>query len=214
MFSLLTKYLLHFKKVAIPHIGGLQLIAEPAALNIADKVIHPPVYTVQFADEADADPHQIHYIAAASEKDERTVSNQLNNFGAALRRRIQQQPFTWNGIGQWQYENGVILFSSDTIALPSLQAIEAHRVLRDHTTHTVLIGDLEVQAHTSRDRAIIVDDRKAALPAKKYTIIIGLIIAAIALAFIGYYLYANNFQPSASGYQQKINPAAPAPTYH
>jgi hypothetical protein len=197
-------------------VGQFHLIAKPAGFDMADKLIHPPVFTVHFSTVAQPDTHQINYLATASQKDEASAREQLNAFGDALKNKIQQQAFTWKGIGQLAAsDTGAVEFYPEEIEVTGLGAIKANRVIRENVGHTVLMGDQEMHSDDAAELLQENEEREQLGARRKRRVLIGAGIAIVlAVLFIVYYFYSTGFNPAASGYQMKVHPAAPAPTYH
>jgi hypothetical protein len=78
--------------------------------------------------------------------------------------------------------------------------VQANRVIRENAHHSVLVGEREMH---SGDTSYINSETKAI--SRSIPVIIGWIIAVLAVAFIGYYLYKNNFHPFSSGTKQLIS---------
>lgn len=211
MFSLLTKYLLQFKKVAIPQVGYFELVVHPATYQFAERLIHPATYKARFTPQDNVAAHQINYLATATGLDEAAVFNQLDHLGITLKKQIQQHVFEWQGIGQlkWSDNSGIVFHPVDITPL-GLQPVNANKVLREKVQHTILVGDREV--HTSGSEPA---DRLIYQPVKKRRMILWIagIVAALAIGFIVYHFYTNGLKTSASGYQQKVNASTPQPTY-
>lgn len=218
MFVLLTKYLLQYKRVVIPHVGGLELYSRPAALNFADKLIMPPGFTSRFVHKYEADMHQVNYIAQALQTDAFTVLDQLNEFGESLKYNLQLKPLVWNGIGELAIVNGSVTFQPQEVVIEALEPVAAHKVLRENVQHTVLRGEQEVQVEEVRSIPVteesVEPEMETVTTSKKTFLIIGWILAALAIGFIIFYFYTNGFNISSAGYQQKIKPATVKPTYN
>ena len=211
MLSLLTKYLLQYKKVAIPHVGQFELQPHSATFDFGDRLIYSPTYKTKFTLKDRVEDHQINYIAVATGSDETMVTRQLDVLGTALKNKIQQQAFEWQGIGQLKWsDNSGIIFHPAAISVSGLQPVNAHKVLREKVQHTVLVGDHEVQTSGSQQTDDIV---YRPVKKKRTVLLIAGILTILAIGFIVYHFYANGFQTSSSGYQQKVNAINPEQTY-
>lgn len=204
MFQQLTAYLLQFNRVVIPSVGTIELVAQPAQLDIVHKQIHPPCYHVRFLEKEEMTPHQLAYFEAQGGNGT-TAQGRLQKMGAELRNRIHQTPFNWNGIGTFAYGNDGIEFKPDPAVSACLQPVQAERVLRQNVQHQVQVGDQVILSDGTLDDG----------PARKrpYTTIIAWILCLAALLFILYYFYGHHFEAAASGLQQKVTPAPAPATY-
>ena len=109
MLQQLTDYLLHFRRVSIPELGTIELVQQPATLDIANKVIYPPYYKAVFSEKQDGAAHQLQYLQGVLGT-EAAVPEQLRLVGAEMKRKMQQQPFTWQGIGTFEYAADKVSF--------------------------------------------------------------------------------------------------------
>jgi hypothetical protein len=208
VFPLLTKYLLQYKKVSIPNIGMFTIEHQPAELNFADRLILPPGYKVVFANHESVDDDLLSYIGTNSQMDESTARQKLEHFGTALKNKLREAPFEWNGIGKLEYTNGVV-FHPNKIET-ALQPVPANRIIRENTQHTVLVGEQELQStaiEQSRLERVEVK-RKISVP-----LLIGVVLLALALAFLGYHFYTHQNIKSSTGLKTEIKQTSPASTY-
>jgi hypothetical protein len=201
----LTDYLLHFRRISIPELGTIELVQQPATLDIANKLIYPPYYKAVFSEKQDGAVHQMLYLQATMGTDA-AVAEKLRLLGTEMKRKMQQQSFTWTGIGTFEYNADKINFRPQELS-SLLQPVPAHKVLREHVQHSVLVGDQMVLSDGT------VEQHAAAKRARDLTITIGWIVALLAMAFIVYYLYQHGFIPEASGLDQQVEQKAPQPTY-
>lgn len=208
MFKALTKYLLQYNRVSIPYIGSFEMVQQPAVLNIAEKVIHPPVYYCKYSTMEAIHQHQLQYLANELETDIKKMGLQLESFGKALLKEIKNRPFEWKGIGILEERNAAIIFTFDESGNNILEPVEAQKVLRDKRPHLVLVGEREVMANSAED----VGDEE--LEKQRYYLeIVGGAIALAALLFIIYYLYQHHYSPLSTGANVKFSPVNMAPLH-
>lgn len=181
----------------LPSIGSFRLVQSPARLDIADKLIYPPSYSVQFSDQAFVADHQLSYLAANLNCDEVTARRELEQFGGILKDHLHKGVFEWNGLGTLELSEEVVSFKANPQMDAILQPIPAERVLRERPQPAVLVGDREVQAGQE-----VFEEA----PGKKrsVTTIIGWILVFLSLAFIAYHFYKQGLQPSSTGNKTKI----------
>lgn len=197
MFQQLQDYFFQYKTVVIPGVGMLRMEQQPANLDMANQVLLPPLFEIKFTQQTLVPQHQLQSLAAAYDNNTDIVQEQLVRFGEAFKGTLQQQPFHWNGVGVLELGGNNIQFvpnGTDKLLLP----VAAQRVLRENVQHTVLVGDQEMKRTAEAYEAEISEKKFRA-----WSVIIGWIIALIALAFLGYYFYNSNRVPEASGLQQK-----------
>ncbi len=182
---------MHYRRVSLPSVGTIQLVQVPAQLNVADKTIQPPTFSAELKDDATVPDHQLAYLSAALRQDKDSVRQSLNDLGAALKERIEDEGFLWNGIGTIRRSGKI------EMELPALEPLPAERVMRHDAEHMVLRGD---QHMTSTEIAGL----KEATPGKRRSIfvIIGWIVLVLSLLFIIFILYQGKFRIGASGSKQ------------
>lgn len=49
MFSAATKYLIQKRSLRIPQVGSFTIVQQPATLDIAEKLMYPPLYSYDYA---------------------------------------------------------------------------------------------------------------------------------------------------------------------
>ncbi|MBD0378096.1 MAG: hypothetical protein ICV51_21020 [Flavisolibacter sp.] len=209
MLAQLTSYLLQYKRVSIPHVGSFVLQKQPPQLNFAERLIHPPVYIVLYYETVQVGDHQLQCITN-SLPDRTSILQQLEQFGKALKRRIEKGVFTWNGIGHLHWENDKVVFEPHDINA-GLQPVAAHKVIRENVTHVVLVGDQEKK---SSEMLPSMQSKNDAIRRKRNnSIMIGWIIVAATVVFILYYFFTHGSHTEQTGLRAKPSIKAPAPTY-
>ncbi len=189
MLNRLTKYLIQYKRVFIPHAGTIEIVPQPAVLNFAEKLLFPPTYLVQLKSNDFLSEHQLLQLAGGNNAD--VVKQELYSFGENLQKSVSAEEWNWNGIAK---------FSSTRIT-PLLQTplapITAERVVRKGAEHNVLVGDRDVSSHHRHQKTATAKRRKSNAAT------IGWIVLAAAVLAIAYILYTNNFQGVGSGLRMK-----------
>jgi hypothetical protein len=202
----LAKYLLKFHQVHIPSVGTIRLVPQPAVLDVVNKQILPPHYTIRFSEDGWLTRHQLYYFGTQLHFDETATRNSLQDIGSQLKNGIQQAPLTWSSIGTFRYINDKIEFEPDVLP-PLLQPVAAERVLREGVQHNILVGDTVVRSDGTAQMAAE-EDRHW-----KWNRIAGWAAVILSIFFIIFYLYLNQFQPTASGLHKKVTAPAPEATY-
>jgi hypothetical protein len=195
VFEILSKYLHQYQQLYIPYIGTFEVVEQSARLEIADRLLYPPVFEIRYSEEGSVKDSQLEYLQEEWGTDLATVEKRLQQFGRKLKERLTGGPFNWQGIGLLSYRQNNVEFQGTP--LTDLTPVEAHKVIRENVQHTVLIGEQEIQ---SGDVAGYIQDtsRKRSL-----LVIIGWIILALAILFIIYYFYKEGFKPESSGSRVK-----------
>jgi hypothetical protein len=202
----LARYLLKFHQVHIPSVGTIRLVPQPAVLDVANKQIHPPHYTIRYTEDGWLTRHQLYYFSAQLHFDETATRNSLQDIGRQLKNQIEQAPLTWSSIGTFRFVNDNITFEPDLLS-SLLQPITAERVLREGVQHSVRVGDNVVRSDGTTQVEAVED------PHWNWSRIVGWAAVILSIFFIIFYLYLNDFQPTASGLHKKTVAPAPGATY-
>ncbi|HUP12897.1 MAG TPA: hypothetical protein VM187_11805, partial [Niastella sp.] len=202
-----TRYLIEFHQVYIPSVGTLRLVPQPAHLDVASKLLHPPTYEFRFTEQGRLSKHQLWYFESNLQLDETDTRNKLEEAGLQLRTAIENDLLTWADLGTFSFQNGNIAFQSKP-AVAILKPIPAERVLREGVHHSVLVGD-----------QVVLSDGQPALQEelsenhRNWSLIFGWAAIILSLFFILFYLYQHQFNATASGLQQKVTAATSSATY-
>lgn len=196
VLTLLSKYLLQYKKVCIPHVGTFEIIHQPPTLDLGDQVILPPVYSARLVNNNQVPEHQFHYFVSNGVSRE-DIPQVLSSFGERLRHRIQNGPFYWKGLGTLQLSSNEVFFSADTIRIDALQPVSAQKVLRQNVQHQVLVGDQEMTSHQ------ITQVLNRAPVARSWYIPVAWVLLVVGVIAILVLLYLKHFSTASTGLQTK-----------
>jgi hypothetical protein len=193
LIQLLTRYLLQYRKLAVPHVGTFALQQQPPEFNVVDKLLSPPRYRLLWEEEPSPSPHQLRCLADMQGLPLSQASDSLEQFGHAFRRRLEAEPFHWNGVAVLRREGRQVVVEQHLLALPGLEAVPALKVLRENVSHTVLVGDREL----SRQAGV---PTEADAASRSTVVLVGWILLVLTLLAIGFLLYQRGFAVQAGGY--------------
>jgi hypothetical protein len=172
------------------------LYYKPATLDFANRLIYPPINEIRFTEKGTLQHDQLSFLKEELQIDTVLMEEKLKAFGQSLKRSIAHSSFNWSGLGELKYINAELVFHPhDTF----FQPVAANKVIRENKRHSVLVGEREMH---SGDTSYINTESKVIT--RSIAVIFGWIIALLAVAFIGYYLYKNNFHPLSSGTTRKL----------
>lgn len=194
VLPLLTKYLIRYKRVCIPHVGTFEIVQQSPQLNVADKLIIPPSFKARYVEQDSVSEHQFNFFAASNEEKEK-IKQDLFAFGERLKNKISRSSFYWNGLGTLHYKSNRVVFEPEEIQLSSLQPVPAEKVLRENVQHNVLVGDHEMTSDQVNE-VLTKEEYK-----RPWFIIAGWIIFILAVIAIIIFLYLKNFQTASTGMQ-------------
>jgi hypothetical protein len=193
VLTLLTKYLLRYRKVCIPNVGTFEIVLQSSQLNVADKCISSPVYITKHRKEEIVPDHQFHFFTnEGMQKD--SFMQDFFLFGERMKRRIQNSPFYWKGFGTLRRTSETIIFVPAPIDIYSLKPVTADKVMRGTSEHNMLVGDKEMTFQEATDVL-----QQPAEIKRTYPLWIGWVLLALAVIAIIIILYQGDFQPAASG---------------
>ena len=198
VLSLLTKYLLLYKRVSIPHIGSFEIVQQPPQLNIGEKMICAPFFITRYKKAAELTEHQFDFFASAGTAEKEQLRNELFSFGEHLASRIRSNPFQWNGFGTLRYTSNEIVFEPNAIGIPSMTPAPAEKVKRENVQHRVLVGD---QQMTGQQVTEVFHAHEGKRP---LYILIGWVVLALAVIVLLVLLYLGKFQVTATGLKWKV----------
>lgn len=191
MLALLTHYLLRYKQLTVPHVGTFRLQLQPAALNVADKQIEPPGYTLQIEAEETVPSHQLRFLSEKLGFSTLETEARLRLFGERINAQRSASGFEWKGLGTLLADT-----ESLPIALPSLAPVAAEKIIRQDASHAVLVGDRELNsAQLTGDGALRRDDAKR----RSVWVVVGWVLLLLAVVFIALWLYFGKFKTDAAG---------------
>lgn len=207
MFQQLTTYLAQYKQVSIPQVGSFELVLQPATLDVASKLIEPPLYLPQYSVKDFVPEHQLNFLALDLNTNREQVKERLEDFGKELKRKIQYEVFSWKGIGRLENADKELVFYPDDLLIKGFQPVPAKKVLRKNVQHTVLRGEQEVIS------ASFYDEEKKIVKKRSISSLAGWIVVILSVAFIGFYVYKEGFRTTSSGTRMKVVPANTTSTH-
>lgn len=190
MLQELTRYLLQYKRLSIPHVGTFEVVQQAPEYNVVDKIILPPTYRVLHQHTETVSDHQLGFFASLDSSSFESAHDKLKRLGKNIRQRAEHNGFTWKGIGALSLRNGSLNFEDQLLSIEGLGTVPAHKVLRENVEHSRLVGDHQTTAvQKSKNR------RRTWSLSLKW----GWIILAIAVGLILFILIKNHFSPLGSG---------------
>jgi hypothetical protein len=202
MISVLRDYLLQHKSLGIPGLGTIYIERVPAQSDFVNKRLLPPSFRFRFNTYSDApDKEFFQFLANRNQVPEYEAIRSYNEWAADLRTRMNPgAAIEWTGIGTIKKDtSGEIQFESAVSPFSVLQPVEAERLIRSNSRHTMIVGDKEV---TNVEMSDYLGDTTHV--EKESWWIYALIVAAICLVMIFFHFYRNGVRLDASGNQQKI----------
>ncbi len=196
MFSLLTKYLVQYGHVCIPHIGRFEIVQQSPLLEVADHRMQPPSFTTRYLKQDTVADHQFSYLNVAAGNF--NARRELLNFGEELREAARRHPVKWNGFGTLRFASNELVFEPESLSISSLDFVPARKVMRENAQHQMLVGDREMSSQQVTDELNKFNSKRSWVKIIAWTVL-GLAILAII-----YVLFQGRFQTSSSGLRSLV----------
>jgi hypothetical protein len=193
VFQLLTKYLVSHRQVAIPSIGSFIVEHQPARYDVADKIISPPAVNMVYREDHSVAEDQVEFLSNELKQDKATTIQQLSEFGKQVRKTLNYQAFHWNGIGELELLNNSVSFVASSYNL--LEPVSAERVIHRNAEHLIRVGETQVSSNFHRIESPVI----AIIRKKNKNMLFGWLILLIAIGFIIFLLYRNNWNLAGLG---------------
>lgn len=180
MFDIIASSFFQKKTCRLPGIGNLELVTTPAEYDYGSKLIRAPRQTVLFVSASSSTKDQFNEFSAISQ----LMRDELNRNGIV---RI-------TGLGSFTKDSSNnIHFAAYAVNEDFLQPVVAEKVIHKDAEHSILVGDTET---TNVQMNEYYNDEP--VEAKDRWWIWAIALAVVAIAAIGYYLYAKGFNGLAS----------------
>jgi len=192
MWQVLNAYLFQHRSISIPGLGTIYLETMPANVDVADRTMQPPAYRFRFDKYFDApDKEFFAFVAVQRNILDYEAIKWYNEFSFELRNRIRaEEQVSWDGVGVLKKDgSGGVLFEPAPAPLLFLQPVPAMRVSRQDAQHSLVVGDRE---RTSGEMNEWLQDNARKRRRLSWWII-AVVLAVLALGFLGWYFYSHGF---------------------
>lgn len=213
MHGELYQYLIIHKQVTLPGIGTIQLERIPADIDFVNKMANPPRYSISLHHgNTNSSPHIYHWLSTALGISEQEATNEISTLASTLKEKVLAgEKFDWSGIGIFSKGMaGQIRFDPAVRDLPAGQPVPAPKVIREHASHSVLVGEQEKSSTEMADMGGILTQK---LTRRFPWWGIALATALLAIVFLVIYFSSKGVSVTSTGNQQKVVPQEQAPTH-
>jgi hypothetical protein len=211
MYGELYQYLILHQQLHLPGIGTFAVEKKPASLEFADKLVHPPAFSIVLSpDHYKPSKNFFYWLGTRLGISERDAVIRFNDFLFDLRNQLSAgSKLQWSGVGTISKgAEGAIRLEAACKDHTPASPVPAVMVLRHNAEHTVLVGE---QERTSGGGKVITND--PAVSRKSRWWIAALIAGAASVIFITYYFSLNGSGPSSAANRQKLVPQKEAATH-
>lgn len=183
MYGYLYKYLVLNKKLSLPEIGQFSTDQVPSRIDFVNKRLYPFMPVIRFTQgKPIADKTFFKFIAQGLNMDELQAVQKFNEFLFYIREQFSMHGFVdFPGIGRLtkQFSNTYSFKPINTIQ-PFFADLQAERVVRKNTGHTVKIGEAEVNSLELTEE--VAEDGGKQDNWKMYALVLGL-VAVLAILY-------------------------------
>jgi hypothetical protein len=200
MWQVLNAYLFQHRSISIPGLGTIYLETLSASVDVAERTMQPPAYQFRFDKYFDApDKEFFAFLAVQRNILDYEAIKWYNEFSFDLRNKIRaEERVSWDGVGVLRKDgSGGVFFEPAPTPLLFLQPTPAMRVSRQDAQHNLVVGDRERTSGEMNEW--LHDNSRRRRPLSWW--VIALVLAGLALAFLGWYFYAHGF---SAGNQNKF----------
>lgn len=147
MFRLLHQYLIENSILHLPGIGTLEFAELPARLDVADKLLHPPIKTLRLnAESESSDKHSLMgFISRQLQISEEHAYTVFQQFCESVKTGLSaKRMLYWDHLGAFQKdEGGTVHFVQTNDIEEYLPPVTADRMIRANAEHNMTVGDTE-----------------------------------------------------------------------
>lgn len=201
MVQLIRIYLLQNKSVSIPGLGTIYVERLPSQSDFVNRQLLPPTYHFRFDKYFDAPGKDFFtYLAARKEVPDYEAIKMYNEWSMQLRNSITADEVTMlEGVGSLKRDaSGEVVFEPAGHLNSYVVPAPAERIIRTDARHTMIVGDKELTNVQMTDYL-----QEEVHKEKVSWWVYALILAAIGIAAIFFYLYSSG-NNTAFGNQQTI----------
>ena len=147
MYNSLYKYLIFYKRLALPNIGLFSVEQVPGRLDFLNKQLHSPIPVIRFATDKSvvADKQLFEFLAADMGISTIESIKQFNDLSFHIKNELASKgEFVLTGIGTLKKEFGDNYgFQPEVSIQQYFPEATAERIVRKEATHTVKVGERE-----------------------------------------------------------------------
>lgn len=187
MYNIVQKFLALHHHLALPGIGNFKVEKTPAQIDIANRIITPPLSQIKFSnDKLPAEKFFFNFLAHELNIDEVQAVRRFTDFTSQLQNDLKEdKPVVLKGIGELKRQSSNVINFQAEIMPAYFTALIAERVIRKNATHLIKVGEDEKTS----------DEMQTALSAEKNSVyeerwwIPALALALLGIAGIAFYYF-------------------------
>ncbi len=200
----IAPFLSRKRKCILPGVGQFSLHDEEPVFDQASQVIHPPVTTVNFREDAGYSTEFEDYVARQENISVPEAANAYRSFSDSLFSLKQDEEFTIPLLGAFFADGTGKLRFRQAVIRSYRQAVPAIRVVHPEASHAILVGDRESDSVEMTELLHHDEDPQRS---KWWIAAIVILLASLAAIFIHYSKH------DGFGNNRKVSPAPEPETY-
>lgn len=203
MQQTLYRFLITHGELSLPGIGTISIQRQSAQHDFAEKTFLPPSRQFQLDHENDKPSKKLFsWLADIFNISEWDAIKKVNDFSFDLKQSIiASGSVTWQRIGIFKKTlSGKVLLEPVTPELTGDYPVPAEKVIREHASHTILVGETERSSEEMEEMFVEKEHHR------DWGWVIAIILVVLGVMFAGWYFSENGVNPSATGNQSVIHP--------
>ncbi|MDQ6843452.1 MAG: hypothetical protein M3Z92_03735 [Bacteroidota bacterium] len=211
MQKIIASYLAQKKECGLPGIGHFKIIAKPAELDVASKLLLPPTDEIIFSEEeVHLRKDLVTYLSSQKQMDMDHAAEYINNWCGDARGKLEQgEKIFFESIGSLQRSASGNFYLERDHEFLLYDPVPAERVIHKHEEHSVLVGDKETTSHAMNE--YFKDD--PVIKKKAWWKIWAIVMVSVSLLILIIHFSTHSFSTGGLGNQIHLSPDAPAASY-
>jgi len=211
MQDLIASYLVQKKECTLPLLGSFKIQSSSAALDIADKKIHPFKNETIYSESADyLSPGLITYVAGVKNINYALAEEEINNWCLHTKMKLDSgEKINFHSVGNLG-RNGTGIFLETETGLNFFEPVLAERVIHKNDEHAVLVGDKET---TSAAMNEFYREDDTVIPKRISWKVWAISLAAVCLVTLLFYFSIRKPSETGIGNDSSFPVKQPAATY-
>jgi hypothetical protein len=210
--GLLHDFFIQNGSLSLPGIGVFRLMRISPQVDLVNRKILPPSYTVRFDNRVSPPSKELFaYLAMRTGMDELEAVRRLNHFAYDVKDRLQHgQDVPWSVMGTLLPDQGSGFgFEPNRMTFDFTSEVDARRVVHKDVEHTVIVGD-EEKSSVEMAEFLAAQEESPGWMSRFWAR--ALVVALVSLAIIAsrFLLSPSSAMPDRA---DSLQPSEPSPVY-
>jgi hypothetical protein len=200
MKEIFYQYLILTRQLSLPGIGTIRIEKLSSEFDFAEKIFTAPVFMCTLDPNQEKPLKKLYsWLSAVQNIPEGNAVQMVNDFSFDLKNQISSEGHAdFLPAGRLRRdETGTIVLDALPIVPESEKPVKAEKISRESAVHSLRVGEMD---KTSDEMEVLLAEH----PHRKITGWLSIIIAIIAMLFLGWYFSQKGCTPAATGNQTVI----------